>query len=229
MFERIVAEAPEFFSYYNIIFLAQAFAATFGLAFIGCVTGFCAGFVIAVVRRTHGWTLAPLRWLLILFVEFFRRVPVLVVLMLVFFSFSALDVDFDLFTVALIAMFFVAAAYLAEIVRSGFDSVNPMQWDAAWTMNFSYLQTIRYVVVPQSWPVIVPPVFSFFLLFIKETALVSQLGVLELTYAGKVMNNKGFSGFLVFGVILVLYFAMSYPLTRVGRWLEGRIESPRDR
>lgn len=228
MLDRIVTELPGFFSYYNVIFLLQAFAATFGLALIGCTTGFCAGFLVAVLRRTHGWLLAPLRLVLILFVEFFRRVPVLVVLMLVFFVFNALRVEFPLFTVAVIAMFFVATAYITEIIRSGFDSVHPTQWDAAWAMNLSYTQTMRYVVVPQSWRVIIPPVFSFFLLFIKETALVSQLGVLELTYAGKIMNNKGFSGFLAFGTILLLYFTMSYPLTRVGRWLENRLESSRN-
>ena len=226
MFERLISEIPQFFSYYNVVFLLTAFAATFGLAIIGCTTGFLAGFAVAVVRRTRGWPLAPVRGGLILFVEFFRRVPVLVVLMLVFFTFNAAEIDFPLYTVALVAMFFVATAYITEIIRSGFDSIHPTQWDAAWAMNMGYLQAMRYVVVPQSWRVIVPPVFSFFLLFIKETALVSQLGVMELTYAGKIMNNKGFSGFLAFGVILLLYFAMSYPLTRLGRWLEYRLESP---
>ena len=65
---------------------------------------------------------------------------------------------------------------------------------------------MRYIVLPQAWRVILPPAFAFFVLFIKDTALASQIGVIELTYAGKVLNNKGFSAALVFGTILVLYF-----------------------
>ncbi len=93
----------------------------------------------------------------------------------------------------------------------------------------SYLQTLRLVVVPQAWKVMLPPVFSFFILFIKDTALASQIGVMELTYAGKVLNNKGFSAALVFGTILVLYFALSYPLARFGARMEARLAPSRDR
>lgn len=223
MFDRIIEELPQFFTYYNVLFLAKAFGATLLLSVVGCVTGFVAGFVIAAVRLTRGPGMAPVRWLLTGFVEFFRRTPVLVVLFIVFFSFNILNVNIHVFVVALIAMFFIAAAYIAEVIRSGFESVNATQWHAAEAMNFSFFQTMRYVIVPQAWKVIIPPVFSFFLLYIKETALVSQLGVLELTYAGKVMTNKGFSSFLAFGVILLLYFAMSYPLTRFGYWMEKRL------
>jgi polar amino acid transport system permease protein len=223
MLDRIVQELPQFLSYYNVIFLLKALGATFALSVIGCAAGFVAGFAIAMLRLTRSGVLAPARFLAVTVVEFFRRTPVLVILFLVFFFFNVTRIDLPLFTVALIAMFFVAAAYIAEIVRGGFESVHATQWQAAQAMNFSFAQTMYYVVVPQSWKVIIPPVFSFFLLYIKETALVSQLGVLELTYAGKVLTNKGFSSFLVFGVVLILYFLMSYPLTRFGYWMEKRL------
>ena len=58
------------------------------------------------------------------------------------------------------------------------------------------------MIVPQAWPVILPPAFAFMVVFIKDTALVSQIGVVELTFAGKVLNNRGFSALLVFGTIL---------------------------
>ena len=63
--------------------------------------------------------------------------------------------------------------------------------------------------------------------FIKDTSLVSQIGVFELTFRGKELNNQGFSGILVFGTIALLYFAMSYPLSRFGRWLEKRLAPSR--
>ena len=123
---------------------------------------------------------------------------------------------------ALFSVCLIATAFIAEIVRAGFESVHRNQWDAAQAMNFSYLETLRYIVVPQAWRVILPPAFSFFVLFIKDTALAWQIGVIELTFAGKVLANKGFSAALTFGTILVLYFVLSYPLARFGRWMESQ-------
>ncbi len=79
------------------------------------------------------------------------------------------------------------------------------------------------VILPQSWEVIIPPIFIFFIGFIKDTALASQIGVIELTYAGKVLNNKGLSAALVFGTVLIFNFIISYPLARFGVWMEKKL------
>ena len=205
MWERIIEEAPRFFSYYN------------------------AGFFLAATRRTTSVLLIPLRVVTVTFIELFRRIPFLVTLMLVFFLFQILNVDISVFTVALITVCIIATAFIAEIIRSGFEAIHRNQWDTAAAMNMSLWQTLRYVVMPQAWKIILPPVFGFFILFIKDTALASQIGVVELTYAGKVLNNKGFSAALVFGTILILYFALSYPLARFGTWMEARLATSRDR
>jgi polar amino acid transport system permease protein len=229
MLTTLWEELPEFFTYYNILFLLQALLTTFLLSALGCVIGSILGFALAVGRHTTSRVLMPLRIGLAVFIEVFRRVPFLVTLMLVFFVVQAFNWGVSMFTVALITVCLIATAFIAEIVRGGFESVHQNQWDAAQAMNFSYLQTLRYVIVPQAWKVILPPVFSFFILFIKDTALASQIGVLELTYAGKVMNNKGFSATLVFGTILILYFLLSYPLARFGQRLEKKLAPARTR
>ena len=137
MLQQIVERAPEFFGYYNVLFLLRAFAATFLLSLVGCVLGFALGFVLAVTRRTADRRLAPVRMLMIVFTEAFRRIPFLVTLMLVFFVFQLSGADLPLFAVALTAVFLIATAYLAEIIRGGFESVHRNQWDAAQAMNFS--------------------------------------------------------------------------------------------
>lgn len=228
MLARIVTEAPDFFSYYNVIFVLQAMLATFTLSAIGCVFGFAAGFFLAVSRRTTSLLLLPLRTLTTTFIEMFRRIPFLVTLMMVFFIFQGLGLDISLFSVALISVCLIASAFIAEIIRAGLESVHRTQWDTAVAMNMSLIQTLRYVIMPQAWKIILPPVFSFFILFIKDTALASQIGVVELTYAGKVLNNKGFSAALVFGSILILYFIISYPLARFGARLEQKLAEARN-
>ena len=229
MLERLMEEAPRFFGYYNLVFLAWAALATIGLTAVGCLSGIAFGGLLAVLRLTRSLTLAPLRLLAVLFTEIFRRVPFLVTLMIVFFASQLSGAELSLFMVAAIAVFLIASAYLGEIVRGGLQSVHRNQWDAADAMNFGLLATVRYVVLPQAWRVILPPAFGFFVLFIKDTALASQIGVLELTYAAKVLNNRGFSALLTFGTVLVLYFAISYPLSRFGARLEGRLAASRDR
>ena len=227
MMGQLIQELPRFFTYYNLIFLAQAVGTTIALSAIGCLFGLLFGCLISVVRLTEQPWLAPLSWIALLFTEFFRRVPFLVTLMLIFFVFQLSGANLPLFVVASLSVTLIASAFLAEIIRAGLLSIHHNQWDAATAMNFSLLQSIRYVVLPQAWKMILPPSFGFFVMFIKDTALASQIGVIELTYAGKVLNNKGFSAILVFGTILILYFAVSYPLSRFGHYLEKRLAPSR--
>jgi len=229
MWAQLIEEAPRFFSYYNMLFFAKALGATFALSAIGCVVGFTLGFVLAAIRLTTHPGLRLVRIALQLITELVRRIPFLVTLMLVFFIFQGLNADLSMFTVALISVCLIATAFIAEIVRSGLESVHPNQWDAAATLNFSYWQVLWWVIIPQAWKIILPPVFGFFVLFIKDTALASQIGVIELAFAGKTMVNKGFSATLVYGTVLLLYFVLSYPLARFGKYLETRLAPTQDR
>jgi polar amino acid transport system permease protein len=229
MLDRLLAQAPRFFTAANAEFLLQALATTLLLSLLGCAVGLVFGFALAVVRRGRGLATAPLRLAAIGFVELFRRIPFLVNLLLVFYGSQIAGFDAPLFVIAAISVCVIATAYLAEIVRAGLDSVHPNQWDGAAVANFTAWQTLRIVIIPQAWRVTLPPAFGFFLLFIKESALASQIGLLELTYAGRALNNRGFAPILVFGTVLLLYFALSYPLTRLGRHLEARVAQHRHR
>lgn len=226
---RLLAQIPSFFTYDNAWFLAAALASTFALTAIGCGVGLILGFAIAVLRRTRARAAAPLRLCVIVLVELFRRIPFLVTLLLVFYGTQVTGLDVSLFAIASASVCLIATAYISEIVRAGLDSVHPNQWDSAAVSNFTLLQALRLVVVPQAWRVILPPAFAFFLLFLKDSALASQIGVVELTYAGKVLNNRGFSPVLSFGTVLLLYFLLSYPLTRLGQRMEVRLARPRHR
>src|SRR5512134_317217 len=116
MLDEILDAAPRFFGYYNLLFLLQALVATFLLSLAGCALGFVFGFALAVTRRTAGWRTAPLRGIVIVYTEAFRRIPFLVTLMLVFFAFQALRLETSMFTVALWSVCLIATAFIAEIV-----------------------------------------------------------------------------------------------------------------
>ena len=226
--ERLLEEIPNFFSYWNIIFLIKAMGVTFLLTLFGCLFGFGFGLMFAIIRKSETKMMLPFRVIVVFFTEIFRRVPFLVSLLLIFYIFQIFQITDSLFIVALVSVCLIATAFIGEIIRSGIESINPEQWDAARAMNFSYLEILREIIFPQAWKVILPPAFAFFILFIKDTALASQIGVMELTFAGKVLNNKGFSPVLVFGTILILYFILSFPLDRFGKYMEKKIASSRN-
>ncbi len=221
-------ELPRFLNYYTIIFLLTAMLNTLLLSLAGCVIGGVCGVGLTVIRTSHGRAMLAPRWLAFIVVEFFRRLPPLVVLMLGFFIANFAGITLSLFTVALIGLSLIAAASLSEIIRGGILSVHQTQWDAAAAMNFGYLRSFFVIILPQGWRVIVPPAISFLLLFIKDTAFASQLGTLELTYAGKVLTTRGFSATLSYGSVLLLYFVLSYSLARLGLRVENRLALPAD-
>ena len=147
---------------------------------------------------------SPQRTLAIAYVEVFRRISFLVKLMCVFFAFQFARIRVSFFTVPLATVVLSAAAFSAEIIRAGLNSIPDPQWDAAEAMNYTRGQTLRRVVLPQAWRVMLSAGSGYIVGFIKSTSIASQIGVLELTYAAKIMNTKGFSAPLCFGTVLVL-------------------------
>lgn len=219
----LVEEAPRFFTYWNMVFLLRAAGNTLALSFGGCLAGYAVGFALAVLRLDRVNPLAPLRWLATLLVELLRRIPFLILLLTVFFAFQLAGVQVALFLVAAVAVALRMAALAAENIRAGFDSVHRTQWEAALVMNLSPLATLGRVVLPQAWRVILPPSTVHTLSMIKETSLAVQIGFLELTSAARALNQRGFSALLCYGVVLLLYFVISFSIARLGRWLEHRL------
>lgn len=223
MLQTLMDEAPRFFGYYNLLFLARAFLYTAVLSLVGCGVGFAAGFVLAILRHPRLMPLAPVRWVATLYVEIFRRIPFLVLLMCVFFALQLLVPSISMFTIAATTVALSAAAYSAENVRAGLEGIHRNQWDAAETMNMGGLKALRLVILPQAWSIIIPPSMTYSVGLVKSTSIASQIGVVELTYAAKVLNTKGFSAAISFGTILILYFVLCYGLNAFASYLERHL------
>ncbi|WP_439596082.1 amino acid ABC transporter permease [Falsiroseomonas sp.] len=223
MWDQVMEEAPRFFGYYNLLFIGEALVNTLLLSWIGAALGFGIGFLFAICRHPRLFGLLPLRIAATLYVELFRRIPFLVKLMCVFFAFQLSGAQASLFTVALVTVVLSAAAFAAEIARAGLESIPAPQWDAAEAMNFGRWRTLWRVVAPQSFRIVLPPLFGYTVGFIKSTSIASQIGVMELTYAAKILNTRGFSALLCFGTILLLYFLICWPTKHFGERLERRL------
>lgn len=221
--EGLAAQVPEFFNAYNVAFILEAMGRTLAMTIFGCSVGFGLGLVLAVARRAEGAAWLPLRIAATLYVEIFRRIPFLVILFIVLYAIQPFWPSISLLGVAIVAVCVLSTAFLSEIIRAGLDSVPRAQIESARVMNFSPAQTLFWVILPQAWRVIIPPAIAFAVMFVKDTSLASQMGVVELTFAGKMLVNRGFSPVLGFGAILVCYFILSYPLSLLGAYLEKRL------
>ena len=219
----LAAEAPRFFTWWNMLFLGQAVLNTLIASVAGCTIGYALGFALATLRLPQVMPVAPVRATAILWVEAFRRIPFLVLLLLVFFVSQALRMEAPLWAIAVTAVAIRMSALAAENVRAGYESVRPQQWEAALTMNIPALAALRRVVLPQSWRVILPPSIVHVLSMVKETSLVSQIGFIEITFAAKMLTQRGFSAMLTYGTALVLYFCVSWALASLARAAERRL------
>lgn len=177
--EQLLAEAPRFFTYWNMLFLGQAALNTLLVSFLGCVLGYAAGFLIATLRLAQIVPFAPARLVFVGWTEAIRRIPFLVLLMCVFFAFQLSGANQSLFVIAVTAVALRMSALAAENVRAGYEVVNPRQWEAAEALNIPPWQVLFRVVLPQAWKVILPPSTIHTVSMIKETSLVSQIGFLE--------------------------------------------------
>ena len=221
--DQLLAEAPRFFTYWNLIFLGQAALNTLLVSFAGCLMGYAVGFVIATLRLAEILPVGPLRAIFIGWTETIRRIPFLVLLMCVFFGFQLSGANQGLMVIAITAVSLRMSALAAENIRAGYESVHRRQWEAAAALNIPPLQALFKIILPQAWRVILPPSTIHTVSMIKETSLVSQIGFLELTFAARMLNQRGFSALICFGTVLVLYFVISWSFAALGRYAERRL------
>ena len=221
--EQFIAEAPRFYTYWNLLFLGEAALNTLLVSFFGCLIGYGIGFVIATLRVAQVNPMGPVRWLFILYTEAVRRIPFLVLLLCVFFAFQLSGAETTLFVIATTAVALRMSSLAAENVRAGYDAINPRQWEAATAMNIPPLKTLFRIILPQAWRIILPPSTIHTVSMIKETSLISQIGFLELTFAARMLTQRGFSALICYGTVLILYFLISWSFARAGRYAERKL------
>jgi polar amino acid transport system permease protein len=161
-----------------------------------------------------------------LYIDVFRGTPLLVQIIFIYFATPLIGLRFEsLFFAGLTALTLNSAAYVAEIFRSGIQSIDRGQMEAGRASGLSYGQTMRYIVVPQAFRRVIPPLVNEFIALLKDSSLVSVLTVLELTKQTQIFATN-IGSWVVPGLLCaVLYLAMSLPLAALARRLERRWKS----
>lgn len=180
--------------------------------------------LLATMRTLHGPVFFPLRFFAALYTDIFRGLPLLLVFYLVGYGIPSLRLQGapqSPFVLSIIALVLTYSAYVAEVLRAGIESVHPSQRASARALGLSYGQSMRYVVFPQAVRRVMPALLNDFVSLQKDTALVSVLGVLDMTLTSfnQVSRDFKFVHYVFAGLIFV---ALTIPLTRVTDWISRR-------
>jgi polar amino acid transport system permease protein len=188
----------------KLMMVAEALVLVFALA-------------IAVIRGLPGRGARPLRALAIVYTDFFRGTPLILVAFVIGFGLPALNVrgisGRSNFTYGVVALTLVYTAYVTEVYRAGIESVHPSQRMAARSLGLSYAQSMRHVVIPQAVRRVIPPLLNDFIGLQKDTALVSVIGVAEAALQSQAYSQT-YANFTSYTVAAVLFVLLTIPLAR---------------
>lgn len=200
--------------------LFAGFVGTVVLSIATIVTGTILGLLVAVLRTAHIRGLGvPLR----IYLEVFRGSPLLVQMLFIYFGAAYLGLRFvETFTAALIALTLYEGALISEIFRAGIEAVPKGQREASRSLGLSRVQIERYVILPQTVTIVLPPLVGQYIGLVKDTALAAAIGYFELVREGQAIIDRIGMPIEVFAVVSVIYFVICYPMSLFARRLELR-------
>jgi putative lysine transport system permease protein len=207
---------------------------TLYISLIGTILGAIIGLVAGVIRTIpvpergiKRISLKVINFILSVYIEFFRGTPMIVQAMVIYYgSALAFGIDIDVMAAALIVVSINTGAYMAEIVRGGIVSVDKGQFEAAQAIGMNHFQTMMNVVLPQVVRNILPATGNQFVINIKDTSVLNVISVSELYFLTKSVAGNNFRYFESFFVACVLYFVMTFIVTRILLYLERKLEGP---
>ncbi|MDP3229430.1 MAG: amino acid ABC transporter permease [Acidovorax sp.] len=203
----------------EFLFIVQAAQWTLALSAIAFVGGALLGLLVALSRTSEN---AVARNAARAFIQIFQGTPLLLQLFLIFFGAPVLGLDINPWVAAGAALVLNSAAFLAEIWRGCIEAVPRGQWEAAQALNLSYLNRMRFVVLPQAFKIALPPTVGYMVQIIKGTSLAAIIGFTEITRAGQIINNATFQPLHVFTTVAALYFVICWPLSLLAARMERK-------
>ena len=201
--------------------LLAGFTMTVLLTMTATIVGIGFGTSLAALSQSR---IGPLRWAVIVYVEFWRNTPLVVQLAWIHFALPLLThINTTVLESGLIALCANAAAYFAEIVRAGVEAVPKGQWEAADALGLSVLPKWRLVILPQSTRIIIPPLASMVISIFKATSILSILSINDLMRVTENISNYTFKPIELYTFAAAIYFVCGMCMTRIAGMLEQRL------
>ena len=203
-------------------YLIKGIQLTFIITVIGVFIGFIIGTFAGMGRLAKNKFVF---WISTIYVEVIRGTPILVQILFLYFGVSdLLNLDLDKISASIIAIAINAGAYVAEIVRGGIQAIDKGQTEAGRSVGLTSAQTMRYIVWPQAFKQIIPPLGNQFIISLKDTSLFSAIAVHELLYMGKQYAASTFTYFEPYLMVGIFYLIITIPSSIILRKVERRLD-----
>ena len=191
------------------------------ISLVAVLGGLVLGLLVALAKRSK---FKILRGIATVYVDILRGTPLLVQVLILGYGVPQMQFNWEpLILVGFIACGVNSSAYMAEIIRSGLQAVDIGQTEAARSLGLNSRQTMRYVIVPQAFKIIVPALGNEFVTLIKETSILSMVGIVEVTRRGTLWASQSFQSFPAYIGVAVVYLIMTLTLSRLVSYMERRM------
>ena len=214
-------------------FLLRGVGYTMLIAMVGTIAGLVIGLATGVVRTCPLSKNPVVRFIqrlvngiIAVYVEVFRGTPMMVQAMVIYwgYAFATGGQQLPLVPSGILIVSINTGAYMAEIVRGGIISVDKGQFEGAAAVGMTHWQTMLYIVLPQVMRNILPSVANEFVINIKDTSVLNVIGVTELYYFAGIIKRQNFQTFQTYFVVCVIYFILTFTVTRILRWIEQKMD-----
>ena len=185
--------------------------------------GLIIGMFVGIARISN---VKLLRWLAAIYIDFLRGTPLLVQIFLIYFALPViLEQRVDPFIAAITACGINSGAYIAELFRDGIQAIDEGQMEAGRSLGMTWVQTMRYIIVPQAFKNIVPPLGNEFIALLKDSSLVSVIGFEELTRRGQLIIARTYGSLEIWISVAIIYLVMTLTISRLVAYLEKRLDT----
>lgn len=210
----------EIFNQTNLLFILRGFVTTIQISVLAIIFSVIFGTILAMVKQYCRGKLSPLRWLVTAYIELFRCTPNLLWILFIYFTMRASN-----FVVSVVAFTVFTSAVVAEIVRGGFNSIPKSQFEAAQSQGFGFFQSMRLIILPQTFKTIIPALFSQCTTVIKDSSYLAQISVAELLFNARVVmasTSNVVAMLVMYGLVFLLYFVLNFGISLIVRAYQRR-------
>lgn len=208
------------------MYLVKGLLVTLQITILAIILGVLVGFLVGILRTVcdSSGKYKLLNLLLKGYLTIIRGTPTMIQLLIIYYVIFASS-DINKVLIAVIAFGINSSAYVAEIVRSGINSVDPGQFEASRSMGFSYAQTMQYIILPQAVKNVLPALGNEFIVLLKETAITGYIGIMDLTRGGDYIRSRTFEAFLPLIAVALVYLCIVVILTAGVSALERKLQT----
>ncbi|MFY9114616.1 MAG: amino acid ABC transporter permease [Dethiobacteria bacterium] len=203
----------------NFHFLLEGAGITLKVSILAATFGLVIGSIMSLFRISNNFLLKAVAGV---YVEAIRGTPLLIQVLYLYFGLYQVGIKLPPLTAGIVALSINSGAYVTEIIRSGIQSIDKGQMEASRSLGMNYLLTMRHVILPQAFRRIIPPMVNELIALIKDSSLLSVIGIVELARVGQLVRAKTYDTFYIMTAVAIMYFIMTFSLSNLLGYMERR-------